>query len=125
MDLDSAVSRLSNSDYLFVLMYANARTGVRIGEEGCKVIGVYGRDTRVNDSNGISLLLFEGDSKLALVNTFLSIPKRCTSRTFNGIRPADKKRLANSLVIENSEPPQGARVLTYEQRRLTPTEANG
>ena len=29
------------------------------------------------------------------------------------------------LVIENSEPPQGARVLTDEQSRLTPTDANG
>ena len=29
------------------------------------------------------------------------------------------------LVIENSESPQGARVLTDEQSRLTPTDANG
>ena len=32
---------------------------------------------------------------------------------------------AGSLVIENSEPPQGARVLTDEQSRLTPTDVNG
>ena len=64
-----------------------------MGEEDCKVIGAYGRDTRVNDSNGTSLLRFAGDNKLALVNTFFSVPKGCTSRTFNGTRPADRKRI--------------------------------
>ena len=162
-DLESAVSRVPSSDYLFVLIDANARTGVRMGEEDCKVIGAYGRDTRVSDSNGTSLLRFAGDNKLALVNTFFSILKGCTSRTFNGTRPADRKRidlssrdnhiaslsemslftcsrmrilttiscvpesvsLGDLLVIENSEPPQGARGLTDEQSRLTPTDANG
>ena len=76
-DLESAVSRV------FVLIDANARTGVRMGEEDCKVIGAYGRDTRVSDSNRTSLLRFAGDNKLALVNTFFSVPKGCTSRTFN------------------------------------------
>ena len=38
-DLESAVSRVPSSDYLFVLIDANARTGLRMGEEGCKVIG--------------------------------------------------------------------------------------
>ena len=64
-----------------------------MGEEGCKVIGAYGRDTRVSDSNGNSLLRFAGDNKLALVNTFFSVFKGCTSRTFNGTRPADRKRI--------------------------------
>ena len=41
-DLESAVSRVPSSDYLFVLIDANARTGVRMGEEeGCNVIGVW------------------------------------------------------------------------------------
>ena len=71
----------------------NARTDVRMGEEDCKVIGAYGRDTRVSDSNGTSLLRFAGDNKLALVNTIFSVPKGCTSRTFNGTRPADRKRI--------------------------------
>ena len=62
-----------------------------MGEEDCKVIGAYGRDTRVSDSNGTSLLRFAGDNKLALVNTFFSVPKGCTSRTFNVTRPADRK----------------------------------
>ena len=92
-DLESAVSRVPSSDYLFVLIYANARTDVRMGEEDCKVIGAYGRDTRVSDSNGTSLLRFAGDHKLALVNTFFSVPKGCTSRTFNGTRPGDRKRI--------------------------------
>ena len=90
-DLKSAVRRVSSSDYLFVLIDANARTGVRMGEKDCKVIGAYGRDTRVSDINGTSLLRFASENKLALVNMFLSAPKGCTSRTFNGTRPADRK----------------------------------
>ena len=92
-DLESAVSRVPSSDYLFVLIDANARTGVRMGEEDCKVVGAYGRDTQVSGSNGTSLLRFAGDNKLALVNTFFSVPKGCTSRTFNGTRPADRKHI--------------------------------
>ena len=84
---------MPSSDYLFVLIDANARNGVRMGEEDCKVIGAYGRDTRVGDSNGALLLRFAGDNKLALVNTFFSAPKECTSRTFNGTRPANRKRI--------------------------------
>ena len=205
MDLDSAVSRVPSSDYLFVLIDANARTGVRIGEEDCKVLAVCGRETRVVDTNGTSLLQFSGDNKLALVNTVFSVPKgctsrgdnklalvstffsvlkgctsrgdnklalvntvfyalkECTSRTFSGTWREDRKGLdyintrqphrklvrnvtvhlqpctdsdhnivcatvqlpADSLVIENSEPPQGARVLTDEQSCLTPTDAKG
>ena len=47
----------------------------------------------MSDSNGTSLLRFAGDNKLALVNTLFSVPKGCTSRTFNGTRPADRKRI--------------------------------
>ena len=92
-DLDSAVSRVPSSGYLFVSIDANARTSVRVGEKDCKVIGAYGRDTRVSDSNEISLLRIAGDNKVALVNTFFSVPKGCKSRTFNGTRPADRKRI--------------------------------
>ena len=92
-DLESAVSRVPSSDCLFVLIDTNARTGVRMGEGDCKVIGAYGRDTRVSDSNGTSLLRFASDNKLALVNILFSVPTRCTSRTFNGTQPADRKRI--------------------------------
>ena len=44
-------------------------------------------------ATGTSLLQFAGDNKIALVKTFFSIPKRCTSRTFNGTWPADRKRV--------------------------------
>ena len=89
-DLYCVVSRVP---YLFGLIDDDARTGVRIGEENCKVIGAYGRDTRVSDSIGTSLLRFTGDNKLALVNTLYSVPKRCTSRTFDGTRPTNRKRI--------------------------------
>ena len=100
-DLESAVSRVPSSDYLFVLIDANARTGVRMGEEDCKVIGAYGRDTRVSGGNGTSLLRFAGDNKLALVNTFFSVPKGCTSRTFNGTRPPDRKRIDYAITRQS------------------------
>ena len=92
VDLDIAVSRVPSSDYLFVLIDANARTCVRIGEEDCKAIGAYEKDTRVVDINGTSLLWFAVDNKLALVNTFFSVAKECTSRTSNGTRPTDRRR---------------------------------
>ena len=92
-DLESAVNRVPSSDYLFVLIDANAGTGVRMGQEDCKVIGAYGRDTRVSDTNGTSLVRFAGDDQLALVNTLFSVPKGCTSRTFNGTRPVDRKHI--------------------------------
>ena len=79
-----------------------------MGEEDCKVIGAYGRDTRVSDSNGTSLLRFTGDNKLALVHTLFSVPKGCTPRTFNGTRPADRKRIdyvitrqSNRKIVQN------------------------
>ena len=65
MDLDSDFSRAPSSDFMLVLIYANARTGVRIGEEYCKEIGAYGRDTRVSDSNETSLFFrFAGEKNL-------------------------------------------------------------
>ena len=72
-----------------------------MGEEDCEVIGAYGRDTQVSDSTGTSLLRFSSDNKLALVNTFFSVPKGCTSRTFNGTRPADTKRI-NYIITRQS-----------------------
>ena len=85
---------MPSSDYLFVSIDVSARASIRMGEEeDCKVVGAYGRDTRVSDSNGTSLLRFAVDNNLALVNTFFSVPKGCTSRTFNGTRPANRKRI--------------------------------
>ena len=98
-DLDKVVSRVPSSDYLLVKIYANARTGIRIEEEDCKVIGACGRDIRVSDSNGTSLLGFAGDNKL--VSTFFSVPKGYISRTFNGTRTADKKRI-NYIITRQS-----------------------
>ena len=82
---------MPNSDPLFAFSDINDRTGVRIGDTDFRVIGAYGRDTRVSDSKGTSLLRFAGDNKLALVNTFSSVSKGCTSRAFNGTQPADRK----------------------------------
>ena len=73
-DLDSAVSRVPSSDFPLVIIGANARTRIRIGEGDCKIIGAYGRGTRVSDSNGTSLLRFAGGNKFALVNRFFIVP---------------------------------------------------
>ena len=92
-DLDSAVSRVPSSDYLLVLIDANARTDVQIGEKDSKAIEAYRRDARVSDdSNGTSLFWFAGDNKLALVDTLVSVPKGCTSRTLNVNQLTDRKR---------------------------------
>ena len=71
-ELDSVVHRVPLKHHLFILMDANARTGVRTSEEERKIVGAYGRDLRANDSNGIALMQFASDNKLALVNTFFS-----------------------------------------------------
>ena len=94
-ELDSIVHRVPLKHHLFILMVANARTGVRTSEEERKILGAYGRDLRANDSNGIAPMQFSSGNKLALVNTFFSTPKGNTSRTFNGdaYRPADKQRI--------------------------------
>ena len=59
----------------FLLRDANARTGRRIGEKGCKIIGAYGRNARPSDSNGTSLLRFASDNKLAHVKHVLLRPE--------------------------------------------------
>ena len=73
--LDSALSRVSSSDYIFLLRDANARTGRRIGEKGCKIIGAYGRNARPSDSNETSLLRFASDNKLAHIKHVLFRPE--------------------------------------------------
>ena len=63
-------------EYVFILTDANARTGNRgeLGEEtDSKVLGAYDRD-KVNE-NGNLLLGFAEDNKLALLSTFVCIPK--------------------------------------------------
>ena len=163
VDLESAVSRVPSIDYLFVLIDANARTGVRMGEEDRKVIGAYGRDTRVSDSNGTRFCGLRVTTSLPssthsspsprdarLVHSTVPGPRIGNVLTIssrdNHIASLSKMSLftcsrmripttiscapesdfqGDLLVIENSEPPQGARVLTDEQSRLTLTDANG
>ena len=81
------------SDYVFILIDANARTGVRIGEKGFIVFGGYGRGTLVSNSNGTSLFRFSGDNMLALANTFFAVPRGFTFRALTATQPVDKKRL--------------------------------
>ena len=74
-------------EQLFVLMDANKRTGRRgggkLGNEECKVLGAYGRDTL--NYNGERLLSFSANHELAaLLNSFFSTAKDAISHTFNG-----------------------------------------
>ena len=133
------------------LIDANARTGVRMGEEeDCKVIGAYGRDIRVSDSNGTSfcglrvttslpsstrsspsprdarllhsrvpgprignvLTTSSRDNHTAILSEMsLSTCSRVRIPTTTSCAPESDSQV-DSLVIKNSEPPQGARVLT-------------
>ena len=75
------VKEVPSRDHLFVLMDANARTGVRgIEWTDSKVLGAYGRD-ELND-NGERLLIHATDYKLPLLNTYYATPARCISYTF-------------------------------------------
>ena len=113
---------MPSSNYRFVLIDTDDRTGVRLGEEGCKVVGANGRDARVSDSNGTSLLRFAGDHKLALVNTFFSVPKGCTSRTFNGTRPANRKRI--DYIITRQPHHKVVRNITVQLQPRTDSDHN-
>lgn len=74
-------------------------TGVRIGEEGRKNAGAYGRNSRVSDRNGTTLRRLVGDSWRTLMNTFVSPLEGGKSRTFNGmiLQIIPKKRIGYIL----------------------------
>ena len=81
--LNCTVASVPAREYVFILTDANARTGNRgeLGEEtDSKVLGAYNRD-KVNE-NGKLLLGFAEDNKLALLSTFVCIPKSGVSYTF-------------------------------------------
>ena len=79
-------------EQLFVLMDANARTGMRkkggVESKDNDILGAYGGDT-LNDDEEL-LLSFANNHDLAIVNTFFSTPKGGISHTFNG---RGKKRI--------------------------------
>ena len=79
--LDEMVMGVPSRDHFFVLMDANARTGMRgIGWTDSKVLGAYGRDELTD--NGERLLVHATDDKLALLNTYYATPARGISYTF-------------------------------------------
>ena len=95
--LDTLVQRIPKKECLFVLMGANAHTGVKIEGEGTEdggVLGAYVRDEL--NSNGKRLLNFATDNKLTVTNTFFSTRKGGISHTHNGVigdRAGDFKRI--------------------------------
>lgn len=100
------MNRIPLKHHRFISMDANAGTGVKTGEEERKMMGAYGRDSRFNDSNGIPLMQFADEMRLALIKTFFSTPKGYTSRTFNvdANRPADKKYIDDVLTQDPRSP---------------------
>ena len=78
--------------------------GPRIGN----VLTIFSRDNHIASLSEMSLFTC---SRMRILTT-ISCAQESASQ-------------GDLLVIENSEPPQGARVLTDEQSRLTPTDANG
>ena len=106
--LDSLVQRIPKKEALFVLMDANARTGLKIEIERTEddgVLGAYGRDEFNN--NGKRLLNFATDNKLASTNTFFSTRKGSISHTYNGVigdRAGDFKRIDNILTRQAHRP---------------------
>ena len=106
--LDSLVQRIPKKEALFVLMDANARTGLKIEGERTEddgVLGAYGRDEL--NSNGKRLLNFATDNKLAVTNTFFSTRKGGISHTYNGVigdRAGDFKRIDYILTRQAHRP---------------------
>ena len=104
--LGDLVDRVLRKEYLFVLMDANARTGMREGgggDSGNKVLGAYGRD-ELNE-NGRHLLTFAANNNLALTNTFFNTRKGGVSHTHNGIgRLNDRKRIDYILTRQAHRP---------------------
>ena len=106
--LDSLVQRIPRKEALFVLMDANARTGLKIEGERTEddgVLGAYGRDELNN--NGKRLLNFATDNKLAVTNTFFSTRKGDISHTYNGVigdRAGDFKRIDYILTRQAHRP---------------------
>lgn len=89
--LDSLVRRIPSKEYVCILMDANARTGDRLDGGDGRVIGMYGRD-ELND-NGMLLLTFATENRLALTNTFFETRKSGIWHTYNGVSGTDCKRL--------------------------------
>ena len=85
--LHRVVKEVPKHEQLFVLMYANARTGRRekgqVKSKDSQIIGAYGRDN-LNDNGELLLLSFANSHDLALGNTFFSTPKGGESHTSNG-----------------------------------------
>ena len=106
--LDSLVQRIPTKEALFVLMDANARTGLKIERERTDddgVLGAYERDELNN--NGKRLLNFATDNKLAFKNTFFSTRKGGISHTYNGVigdRAGDFKRIDYILTRQVHRP---------------------
>ena len=110
--LDSLVQRIPKKECLFVLMDANARTGLKIEGQRTEddgdddgVLGAYGRDELNN--NGKRLLNFATDNKLAVTNTFFSTRKGGISHTYNGVigdRAGDFKRIDYILSRQTYRP---------------------
>ena len=89
--LDSLVRRIPSKEYVCIQMDANARTGDRLDGGDGRVIGMYGRD-ELND-NGMLLLNFATENRLALTNTFFETRKGGIWHTYNGVSGTDCKRL--------------------------------
>ena len=84
--LNSTVASVTAREYVFVLTYANARTGKRGeggGEAGSKVLGTYGRD-KLNE-NGKLLLGFAEDNELAPLDTLFCTSKSGVPYTFQSV----------------------------------------
>ena len=100
--LNCTVASVPAREYVFVLTDANARIGKRDkggGEADSKVLGANGRD-KLNGN--VKLLLDSAeDNKLALLNTFICIPKSGVSYTFHSAnRSKGQARLDYILTMQ-------------------------
>ena len=98
------VASVPAREYIFVLTYANARTG-KSGEVGGeadrKVSGAYGRD-KLNE-NGKLLLCLAEDNKLVLLNTFFCTLKSGMSYTFQSANRSKGQSCLDYIFIKQAD----------------------
>ena len=117
------VASVPAREYVFVLTYANARTGKRgesEGEADSKVLGAYGRDM-LNENDKL-LLGFAEDNKVALLNTFFfCTPKSGVSYTFQSANHSKGQARLDYILTKQAD----RRLIRCVNVRRPPLEAPG
>ena len=118
--LNCTVASVPARKYVFVLTYANVRTGKRGeggGEANSKVLGAYG--PRHAQRKRQTTLGFAEDNKLALLNTFFCTPKSALSFTFQSTNRSNEQARLDYILTKQAD----RRLIRCVNVRRPPLEA--